>query len=252
MKNYILRDRRLSIASKIIIVFLWISLSRLVDNQVILPSITSTFRNMLAIIEEPDFLTIITYTLARTLIGFFISLTLALVTGIISSISKLVYNMMVPLVKFLNSVPTIAIIVLALIWLNNEIVPIFVGFIMVFPVVYETVLNSILDVDQKIIQMAKLYKVGRLAIVKKIYLPSILYSLSSVFHLLLGINLKMVIAGEVLGQPKYGIGSNLQLERIYLNTPGVFAWIVIILLISMAFDYMIRALNYSLGVNRWK
>ena len=89
-------------------------------------------------------------------------------------------------------------------------------------------------------------------IIRDIYIPSILYNLTLVLNTALGINLKMVIAGEVLGQPKYGIGSSLQLERIYLNTSGVFAWIIIILLISGTFGYINRGINYFLDINRWK
>ena len=47
-----------------------------------------------------------------------------------------------PILNLLTSTPTMAIIILALIWLDNEIVPMFVGFIMVFPILYETVLNG--------------------------------------------------------------------------------------------------------------
>ncbi len=67
-----------------------------------------------------------------------------------------------------------AIIILALIWLNNNKVPMFVGFIMVFPILYETVLNGILDIDYKIIDMAKLYKVSKTTLIKDIYIPSVL------------------------------------------------------------------------------
>ena len=252
MKNSILKDRKLSIISKISIIIIWILLSRSVNNEVIIPSIKSTFASMIRIIKDPNFFNIIKYTLLRTLIGFLISLSLAMIIGIVSSVSKITYNLMVPILKFLNSIPTIAIIVLALIWLNNELVPMLVGFIMVFPILYENILNGILNVDKDIIQMANLYKVGKIKIVNNIYIPSILYNLSSVFNTVLGINLKMVIAGEVLGQPKYAIGSNLQLERIYLNTSGVFAWIIIILLISETFDYISKAINYYLDINRWK
>ena len=252
MKNYILKDRKLSIISRISLIIIWIVLSRLVANEVILPSITATFISMLKIIKEPGFWPVIGYTLTRTLIGFFISLLIAMVTGILSSLSKVMYNLMLPILNFLNSIPMIAIIVLALIWLSNEIVPMFVGFVMVFPILYETILNSILEIDQDIIQMANLYKVGKVRVLKNIYIPNILYNLSTVFNTVLGINLKMVIAGEVLSQPKYAIGSNLQLQRIYLNTSGVFAWIVIILLISGVFSHIGKGIKYSLRINRWK
>lgn len=252
MKNFILKDKRWSIISSLSIIILWMILSSFINNEIIVPSIKSTLLSMISIIKGPDFYGTIKYTLLRTLLAFSTSLFLAGLMGLISSISKIAYNLMLPILKFLNSVPTIAIIVLALIWLNNELVPVLVGFIMVFPILYETILNSILHIDGDIIEMAKIYKVGKRGIIKNIYLPSILYNLSSLFHSALGINLKMVIAGEVLGQPKYGIGTSLQLQRMYLNTPGVFAWIVIILLISGIFDYMGKVINHSLGINRWK
>lgn len=252
MRNYILRDRKLSMISRVVLVIIWVLLSKVVNNEIIVPSIESTFISMIKIIQDPNFLNTIKYTLFRTLIGFLISLFLAMATGILSSVSKVVYNLMVPILKFLNSIPTIAIIVLALIWLNNEFVPMFVGFVMVFPVLYEAVLNSILNVDLNIIQMANLYKVDKMRIIKHIYIPNILYNLSSIFNSVLGINLKMVIAGEVLAQPKYAIGSSLQLQRMYLNTSGVFAWIIIILLISGMLDYIGKGVKHSLGINKWK
>ena len=252
MKNYSLKDRKLSFISKILIIILWVFLSRVVNNDVIFPSIKSTVVSLIKIVGEPNFFSIIKYTLIRTLIGFLFSLFLSILMGIIASVSKVIYNMMIPILNFLNSIPTIAIIVLALIWLNNQLVPLFVGFVMVFPILYETVLNSILNVDKDIIEMAQLYKVSKISIIKHIYIPSILYNLSLIFTSVLGINLKMVIAGEVMAQPNFAIGSNLQLQRMYLNTSGVFAWIIIILLISKFFDYMVRGIRYFLGINRWK
>lgn len=252
MKSYISKNKKLSIVSRIALLAIWAFLARTIDNEVIVPRLASTFISMLEIIKDPGFLNIVGSTILRTLLGFLISLFLAISLGVLSGISKTLYSFMEPILKLLNSIPTIAIILLALIWLNNEFVPIFVGFLMVFPILFESVLKSIVDVDKDIIQMAYLYKVSKLGIIKNIYIPSILYSLSGIFKSALGINLKMVIGGEVLSQPKYAIGSSLQLERMYLNTPGVFAWIIIIILISIIFDYMVKALKCFSKIDRWK
>ncbi len=219
-------------------------LSKLIDNEIIFPTIKDTFANFIQIIKNPNFITIISYSVLRNLIGFIISLVLAFIIGIFSSISKTIYYLMIPIINFLSSVPTMAIIILALIWLNNEFVPIFVGFIMVFPILYETVLKGILNIDKDIIAMAQIYKADKLTIIKDIYIPSIFINLSNVFSSTLGINLKMVIAGEVLSQPKYAIGSNLQLQKMYLNTSGVFAWIIIILLIAKIVHYILEGVKF--------
>jgi len=244
MKTSILKNRRKSIISKILIIIIWILLSYFIDNEIIFPRIGSTLNSLIDIFKNPKFLNIVWYSLLRSIVGFAISLFLAIIMGLISSISKTVYYLMLPIINFLTSVPTMAIIILALIWLNNEIVPIFIGFIMVFPILYETVLKGIQNVDEKIIIMAETYKVDKSTIIKDIYIPSVLLSLNNIISSALGINLKMVIAGEVLSQPKYAIGSNLQLQKMYLNTSGVFAWIIIILVIAKMLEYILEGIKY--------
>ncbi|NLW40005.1 MAG: ABC transporter permease subunit [Tissierellia bacterium] len=252
MKIYSLKGRKLVIISKIIIIIFWIIVSRIVDNEVIFPTIKSTISSLIDIIRGPYFFNVIRYSLIRTLVGFTISLILAILIGVLASVFKVILYIMLPIVNFLSSVPTMAIIILALIWLDNEVVPLFVGFIMVFPILYESVLKGIENVDKNIIEMAELYKVDRIHVIKDIYIPNILYSLNSVFSSTLGLNLKMVIAGEALSQPNYGIGSSLQLEKTYLNTPAVFAWIIIILLISKFLEGLLNRLDNILHINRWK
>lgn len=252
MRIYSLKSSKLVIISKIIIIIFWIIVSRIVDNEVIFPTIKSTIISLIDIIRGPYFFNVIRYSLIRTLVGFTISLILAILIGVLASVFKVILHIMLPIVNFLSSVPTMAIIILALIWLDNEVVPLFVGFIMVFPILYESVLKGIGNVDKNIIEMAELYKVDRIHVIKDIYIPNILYSLNSVFSSTLGLNLKMVIAGEALSQPNYGIGSSLQLEKTYLNTPAVFAWIIIILLISKFLEGLLNRLDNILHINRWK
>lgn len=253
MKSSILKDKRYSIISMLLIILIWILLSKFIDNEVMIPTIKSTLLSLINIVRDKSFFHIIKMTLLRSFIGFIISLFLAITLGVLSNISKFIYNFMVPILNFLKSVPTMAIIILALIWLNNNIAPMFVGFIMVFPILYETVLNGILNVDIDIINMAKLYKISRKTLIKDIYIPSIFINLKLVLTSTLGLNLKMVIAGEALAQPKYAVGSNLQLEKLYLNTSGVFAWIIIILLIVNILDFILKlGTNFFKTSKNWK
>lgn len=252
MKDSTLNDRRLSVISRIILIGLWIILAEAINNEVIFPTIGSTISSLISISKGPNFLSIIIYSLLRSLLGFLISLFLAITLGILSSISKLIYNLMSPILNFLRSVPTMAIIILTLIWLNHDYAPMFVGFLMVFPILYETVVNTILNIDRNMIDMARLYKVDMVKIIKDIYIPVIFLNLNQVIISALGTNLKMVIAGEALSQPKFGIGSYLQLEKMYLNTSGVFAWIIIILLISKTLEYIAVSIRNISGINKWK
>lgn len=252
MKGCILKDRKYFIILGLSILLVWIIASKYVNNEVIIPSIKNTFISLTDIVKEEYFINTVKSTLLRSLASFLISLISAIILGILSYIFKAVYYIMSPVLKFLKSVPTMAIIILALIWLTNEAAPVFVGFIMVFPILYESVLKGISNIDFKIVEMSKLYKVDTITMVREIYVPSIFFNINSVLTSTLGLSLKMVIGGEVLGQPKYGIGSSLQLQKMYLNTPGVFAWIIIILVIINVFDYVLSFLGKLIGNNKWK
>ena len=252
MKDFTLEDKKLSVLTKILLIGFLVILAEIIDKEVIFPTLKTTLISLIDIIKDSEFLSVIMSSILRSLIGFLISLLMAFITGILSSVSKFIYNLMRPIINFLSSVPIMAIIILALIWFSNNIVPMFVAFLMVFPILYDTVLNAILNVDNKIIEMAKVYKVNKLTIINNIYLPSIFISLKQVSIIALSTTLKMVIAGEALSQPKYAIGSSLQLEKMYFNTSGVFAWIIIILCISKLLEHLTKIIINKVDTRAWK
>lgn len=250
MKEYTWKNKVYITFSIILILIFWSIVSKCINNEIIVPSINSTIKSLKEIVKNENFLLIVSATMFRCIESFGVSLAAAIIFGIAASFSKIIYNFMLPISSLLKAVPTMGIVVLALIWLSSENAPILIGFIVVFPIFYESVLSGITGVDNKLIEMAHLFKVSKFKIVKEIYIPCILMSLNNVINSAFGLNFKVVIAGEVLGQPKYSIGSNLQLEKMYLNTPGVFAWIIIIVLITLCFDLITRLLHKK--TYKWK
>ena len=74
MRKYISKNRILSILSRIVIIGLWTFISKIIDNEVIFPTIKSIIISLIGIVKDPKFISIIGYSLIRGLIGFFISL----------------------------------------------------------------------------------------------------------------------------------------------------------------------------------
>ncbi len=240
MKRFTTQDKGLKLISALVLIGVWSFLSLLVGKEVLIPSPAATLRSLVEISADPGFVKIIFYTMARSVGGFVSSLLLAVFFGGLSKWSRVVRLLFKPFVEFLSSVPVIAIILLALIWLHNSLVPLFVGFLVVFPIMYETVLSSLDGIDKGLLEMAKVYGVKKLALLRDIYIPVIFQGLSNISATTLSTTLKMVVAGEVLSQPGFSIGGNLQLQRMYLNTSGVFAWIVVILLISKVLNVLVN------------
>lgn len=235
-----LKDKIFSLLFFFVVIILWEITSVIVGKDIILPSPEKTLFRMVEIIMGKDFLIIVFSTIIRTLISFFLSLILALFLGILSSGSKRIFSLIDPIVSVIRSTPTMAIILLALIWLGGEKSPIFIGFIVVFPILYSNVMEGFKNIDIKLIEMSQIYEVSNTEIIKNIYIPSIRNYLVAGINATLGLNFKVMISAEVMGQPSYAMGTNLFIEKINLEMSGVFAWAIILILIATFFDFLIN------------
>lgn len=236
MKEYSWKDRLQVIASIVILIAMWQLIAININNEIYLPTIGNVFASLIETIRDEKFLQHIYSSVNRCLISFIIALVLSVVLGIIASLSRLFRNFLRPINSLAMSIPTMILVVLAVIWFDKNSTPFIVGVAIVFPVLYDGVLSAILNIDKNILEMAKVYNIGFLDKILKIYLPSIKFQVVGIMLSTFSLALKVVVAGEVYGQPTYGIGTVIQLEKINFNTPGIFAWIAVIAIISFLLD----------------
>ena len=69
----------------------------------------------------------------------------------------------------------------------------------------------------------------------RVALPQLLPAFLNGCELALGLCWKAGVAAEVIGMPKGSIGERLQQAKVYLDTPDLFAWTLVIVLVSWAF-----------------
>ena len=60
----------------------------------------------------------------------------------------------------------------------------------------------------------------------------------------MGLAWKSGIAAEVLSQPKIAMGSNLYYSKLYLETPDLFAWTAVVVILSMCIERLIKYLLF--------
>jgi NitT/TauT family transport system permease protein len=243
MRDSTTATKLLHIASVAFFVGIWWVAAVIVGSEIILPTPLETIRSLLVIIPSPNFWPSVVATTTRGLAGFFLSLVLGLMIGILAGLSKTARILIQPLMIVCRSTPVMSIILLALIWFETNQVPVFVGFLIAFPVIFANVTEGIKSVDQKLVDMAHIYKVKKARVVFEVYLPAILPYLIAGISTAMGVGWKVVIAAEVLSQPKYAIGTNMNLEKIFLQTGGVFAWTIVALLLSYISETGIRLLQ---------
>lgn len=222
--------------SYVIFLFLWQVIALLIKNDIYLPTIGKTLQNLTDIMSQQRFYIDILFSIGRSLVSFLIALLLAIIIGVLACISRIVKNFLKPLNTLAQSIPMMILIVLTLIWFDKDNAPFIVGFMITFPILYENVLGAMVDVDKGLIEMTNIYEISLKDKISKIYFPSIKFRVVSIIASTISLSLKVVIAGEVYGQPNYGIGTMIQVEKINFNTSGIFAWLIIIVLISVLLD----------------
>lgn len=240
MTHYTLKNRKYAIISTVLVIFMWTIIALIVDNSIKIPTPMETLRALKEIVSHEYFYIQLLSSMKRFLIGFGLSLILGVTLGMLSGFFTPIYHLLQPIVLTQRAAPTMGVILLALIWFEREVAPILVCVLVIFPIIYSAVVNSVRHIDKQLLEMTSIYELSRKRKFIHLYLPSIRSSLLSVASAAIGLNIKINLAAEVLSQPKYAIGTGFQMEKAALNTAGVFAWSIVAIALAGFFEYLIK------------
>lgn len=249
MMKYSWKSKIYTLISCLFFIILWQVIAVITNNDIYIPKLQQVSEAFKDIYMEQNFWKAIFSSFYRTIISYILALAFSMILGILGAVYPFFRYLMQPLNSFAKTVPTMVLVVLLLVWFDKDITPFAVGFAIIFPVLYEGVRNSLMQIDKKLIDMTKIYEVSLVDKIKKIYIPVMKFYFMSIFVSTFSLTFKVVITGEVYGQPKFGIGSQIQLEKVNFNVSGIFAWIVIIVFISIVLELINKLLNKK--IYRW-
>ena len=249
MMKYSWKSRVYILISCLFFIALWQVSAIIIDNDIYVPRIQQVIKSIVEIVNELDFFKIVLSSFYRTAISYVLALGCSMILGVLSVVYPFFKYLLSPLNSFVKTIPTMVLVVLALVWFTKDSAPFVVGFAITFPILYEGVRNSIMQIDKKLIDMTEIYEVELIDKIKKIYFPVMKFYFMSIFVSTFSLTFKVVIAGEIHGQPKFGIGTHIQLEKVNFNVSGIFAWIIIIMFISLIFELINRFLQKK--IYRW-
>ena len=147
-----------------------------------------------------------------------------------------------PYVLAVKSVPVASFIILALIWMDTAVLPLFISFLMVFPILYTNILQGIRSADPLLTEMARVFRVPWHRQVRGILLPAVEPFLLAGCATALGMSWKSGVAAEVIGVVSGSLGERLYDAKIYLQTAELLSWTVVIVALSAAFEHLVLRL----------
>lgn len=170
----------------------------------------------------------------RAMTGFGIAFMAATVFGVLSGLSKTVQLFFYPWMQLLRATPVMSIILYLLLFVATDWVAIWVSFLIVFPIIYTNVIAGFMAVDTKLLEMARLYQVPFIKQLRHIYWPALFPYWMAACVTGMGLNVKAIITAEAMSLPANSFGSLMSEARNYLDTEGILAitlWIIILAII---------------------
>jgi NitT/TauT family transport system permease protein len=216
-----------------------------INQEIYLPSPFSTFNALVDLLKNKDTYITILFSTYRTLSGFFVSCLFGIVIGYICGTNQFFYDLFTPFIGIIRTVPVMSIIIIAIMWFKDTNVPIFVAFLMCFPIIWTNTVSGIKSTDPKLLQMCQIYNIKKVRVITSVYFYSVLPYVKAAMISALGIGWKVTSAAEVLSLPKYSIGRYLYDSKVYLEIPALFAWTVIIITLSYFFETVLKKLFKS-------
>lgn len=245
------KENKFGSMKQILIIVFWLIIwelaDRMVDNHIILVGPIHIIQALVTQIQQSDFWMICGASFLRIAVGFLLSFVGGFLLAVLCYRFKLLRDFLEPVMSLLKTVPMVSFVIMLLIWVGNQALTVYLSFLIVLPLIYTNTLAGFLNVDQEMLEMAETFRLNRRKKFLYIYRPSFMPFLISGCKVALGMSWKSGIMAEVLATPKPSIGREMYAAKSYLQTANLFAWTVVVIVLSMLFEkaflFLLRWLN---------
>ncbi len=222
----------------------WYLAARMMDNPLLLPGPVQVLRCLGTLMLTEAFWQTVAVSIGRILLGVISAVLLGCILAVATSFSRLMEVLIAPAMTAMQATPVASFTILVLIWVNRDYVPVLICGMMVLPVVWNSVSTGIQVTDPQLLEMAKVYRLSRLQILRRIYVPSVMPFFRTACSSGLGLGWKAGIAAEVLTVPKRSIGRMIADSKLYLLTEELFASTLVVIVLSLLLQkIMLRLLK---------
>ncbi len=220
----------------------WQGAALIINQELLLPTPKATVSAFLNMLSNAQFYLSVLLSLLRIISGYILGVLTGFTGAVLSYKFAFFKSVFSPALKVIKAVPVASFIILALVWFKGSTLPVFISFLMVLPMVWDSVENGLKNINNRYLEVAKIYKIKPLKVFFKIKLPFIFPSFISTALTALGFAWKSGIAAEVICRTEISLGNMLQTSKLYLEIPQVFAVTATVALLSLLLELIVKRL----------
>lgn len=201
-----------------------------------LPGPVEVFHRAVQLIANGSLLNDTMASLRRVLIGFFLGTLLAIPVGFLMGWYTWARGVMEPYVQFFRTIPPLALIPLAIVFLGiGEVPKVFVITLAAFLVSVISTYQGVVSVDKVLINAARVLGAGDAAVFRRVIIPA-----STPFILVgmrtgLGAAWSTLVAAELIAAQE-GLGHRMQQAQVYYDLETIFVALITIGLTGLVMD----------------
>ncbi len=221
---------------------LWQIAATIVNKDLLIkiPTPLTTLSEFFVCVGEPQFWGAVINSMWHIVLGFALAAVLGLIFGMLSGNSRFFKTLFSPITHLIRAVPVAAFIFLAFIWMRSSVIPSFISFLMVFPIIWTQVEAGLYSVDNRLIEMARVMGMDTRGIIKHIKIPAVLPYFRTSCITGLGFAWKSGVAAEVICNPTGSIGALLSGAKSNIEYTRVFALVLTIVILSLILENIIK------------
>lgn len=182
-------------------------------------------------------------TILETVLGLLVGMLVGVPIGLALGIYRNFANIVDPFVLGLYSLPRVALAPLFIIWFG---IGLFSKVMLAFSlVVFVFVLNiqeGLRNVNGELIQMMRSMNASRSYVIRKVLLPATVPWIFASLRIGIGLALIGAVISEVIGSSR-GLGWYIEQSAGAFDTTGVFAALVVLIVIAMVANGLVQALE---------
>lgn len=239
-----------SLTGILIFILIWQIIALWLDKPIIVPSPIDTFQVFWHLLPDSVIIAAAFQTAWKVLLALVLVLILGIPAGLLLGLIEGLYDMSRPIIMLIQAVPVISWLSLVLFtWGPSWEGPVLLAFLSLLPMAILTTVSGVRNLDQKLLEMARVYCVNKKKVVKDIYLGSLIPFIVAIIDVSIGHAWKVILVAEYLVGDS-GLGRKIYDARYFVEITDMWALTLIAVILGLITE---RLIKISLGriSKRW-
>jgi len=219
---------------------LWQLAAMVVGREYFLPDIPTTLTALGGLLTNFSFYRAVFMSLVRVFVGLLCGVAFGIALAVVSNRFKSIYAFVSPMISVIKATPVASFIVILWIAMNGDALTVFIAFLMVMPIIWQNLIDGYDAIDRQLDEVCTVFEFSYFKRLKLLVLPTLIKFLIPGIITSIGLAWKSTVAAEIIVYTKNSIGGNISDAKYFSDTPSVFAWTLVVILLSIFFEQLTK------------